>query len=584
MAISPGASVLRAIEGKMRIRAFLHAIYRAGLNRHPFKSIRSSPVLAKTPVRASALALGLLLLPASEVRLFAQQYPQQYSQPYAYNGQPSTYAPPPASYAPQQQYAPPAPDDSQPEPGYGQAQPGYGQVQPLSAGQLDQLVAPIALYPDALIAQILAASTYPAQIVQADRWRQSLGNAPLDQIAASADAQPWDQSVKALTAFPDVLAELDQNLQWTTDLGNAYYNQPQDVFAAIQAMRQRAQAAGTLQSTPQEAVGYQQGNIVLAAANPQVVYVPVYNPWTVYGQPVSPYPGFSLFAALGSFFGSSPVQFGLGLVMNAFSHTGWGWLGWGLNWLTQSLLFNQSNYSTHSTTVADWGLPHGGPRAFPQWGAGARQQTASYRAPNNYGRPTSGFNNGFNTRPTQGFPRTPGQSYVAGRSTYAATRPAVYNRGYQTSGLRYGQTTQALNRMPVMTSRPQPYSRSNYSAAFNSNYRSGYNDVRADMRAQNFSRTASTYRAPMQSYRAPAANFPSNFASRSSSAFSGKMSKSFSDSYAKPSHSGGFHLFGGGSHEPKSFGGEHFSSKHSGGGGHSFGGHSGGGGHGGHHH
>ena len=117
-------------------------------------------------------------------------------------------------------------------------------ARPLDAVQLEQLVAPIALYPDTLVAQVLAASTYPGQIADADHWRQMQGYASADQIAAGADVQNWDPSVKALTAFPQVLAQMDRNLQWTTDLGNAYYNQPQDVLEAVQVMRRRAQAAG----------------------------------------------------------------------------------------------------------------------------------------------------------------------------------------------------------------------------------------------------------------------------------------------------------------------------------------------------
>ena len=128
------------------------------------------------------------------------------------------------------------------------------QGQPLSAEQLDQLVAPIALYPDALVAQVLAAATYPTQVVEADRWRQAQGNAPAEQIAAGAETRHWDPSVKALTAFPTVLAQMDRNLQWTTDLGNAYYNQPQDVMDSVQAMRQKAEVAGQLRSTPQQVV------------------------------------------------------------------------------------------------------------------------------------------------------------------------------------------------------------------------------------------------------------------------------------------------------------------------------------------
>src|SRR5271168_4011967 len=109
------------------------------------------------------------------------------------------------------------------------------------------------------------------------------GNASSDQIAGGADAQSWDPSVKALTAFPQVLAEMDQNLRWTIALGNAYYNQPQDVLDVVQVMRQRAQAAGNLQSNSQEAVSYDQGYIQVAPVNPEVVYLPAYDPWTVYG-------------------------------------------------------------------------------------------------------------------------------------------------------------------------------------------------------------------------------------------------------------------------------------------------------------
>src|SRR5271170_5306965 len=219
-------------------------------------------------------------------------------------------------------------------------------MQPLNAQQLEQLVAPIALYPDPLVAQVLTASTYQAQVADADHWRQAQGYAPSEQIAAGADAQNWDASVKGLTAFPQVLAEMDRNLRWTSDLGNAYYNQPQDILEAVQVMRQRAQAAGNLQTTPQETVSDDQGNIEVAPANPQVVYVPAYNPWAVYGQPISPYPGFALLGALGYVVGS--VGFGLGIAIAGFSHVTFGFLGWGLSWLGHAIFFNHSNYYSHS--------------------------------------------------------------------------------------------------------------------------------------------------------------------------------------------------------------------------------------------
>lgn len=237
-------------------------------------------------------------------------------------------------------------------------------MQPLSAGQLEQTVAPIALYPDALVAQVLAASTYPREVAEANRWRQERANASPEQIAADVDVQAWDPSVKALTAFPQVLAQMDRNQEWTTNLGNAFYNQPQDVLEAVQVMRRRAQSAGNLESTPEEIVRSNANYIELTPANPQVAYVPAYNPWTIYGEPISPYPGFTLLGVLGEIFGATPLRYGLGIAMTAFTNAPWGWLAWGMNWLTHALLFDQSDYSSHSNTVADWGFRHTGFHAY----------------------------------------------------------------------------------------------------------------------------------------------------------------------------------------------------------------------------
>ena len=342
-----------------------------------------------------ALAVGVLLLLPEPAKLLAQQMPPAdpgWSQNDQYNGQYATnqQSQPQSDYGQQSDAQRSFPDSGQayPQQGYGRAPTP---AQPLDAAQLEQLVAPIALYPDRLVAQVVAASTYPSQIADVDRWRQAQGYASPDQIVAGADAQNWDPSVKALTAFPQVLAQMDRNQQWTTDLGNAYYNQPQDVLQAVQVMRRRAQAAGTLESTPQQAVDYDQGYIQLTPVNPQVVYVPTYNPWTVYGEQVSPYPGFSLLGGMQSWLGSSPISYGLGIAMNAFSHTPWGWLTWGLNWLAQSVLFHQSNYYSHSTTVADWGLRHDGLHAYTGRGAFAGR---SYGRTSEGFRPFGGGNNG----------------------------------------------------------------------------------------------------------------------------------------------------------------------------------------------
>jgi hypothetical protein len=131
------------------------------------------------------------------------------------------------------------------------SRPPYTQQTPEDS---QQLVAPIALYPDSLVAQILAASTFPEQVVEADRWVQSHPELRGDALAQTVDQQPWDPSVKALTAFPSVLGNMDKNLSWTSSLGDAYYNQEQDVMDAVQAMRRRAQEAGNLLTTEQQTV------------------------------------------------------------------------------------------------------------------------------------------------------------------------------------------------------------------------------------------------------------------------------------------------------------------------------------------
>jgi hypothetical protein len=178
-----------------------------------------------------------------------------------------------------------------------------------SPQELQQLVAPIALYPDALVAQILAASTYPTEIVEANRWIQSHSDLKGEELAKEVDKQPWDPSVKAVTQFPSVLENMDKNLSWTSSLGDAYANQQQDVTDAVQVMRQRAQKAGKLNSNEQEKVTTQGNTIIVEPANPEVVYVPAYDPWLVYGEPVVAYPGW--YPVPGIFFAGPVISFGI---------------------------------------------------------------------------------------------------------------------------------------------------------------------------------------------------------------------------------------------------------------------------------
>src|SRR6266481_714146 len=206
--------------------------------------------------------------------------------------------------------------------------------------QLQQLVAPIALYPDALVAQILAAATYPDQIVEADRWLQQHTDLKGEQLGQEVDKQPWDPSVKALTEFPSVLANMDKNLSWTSSLGDAYVNQEQEMMSAVQVMRDRAQKSGNLKSTSQETVSQQGQTIVIEPADPQVVYVPEYDPWLVYGDPIGGWPGWYWYPGL--YLTGTGIAFGYGFGIGFFGGFGWGWHNWGYDWHRHGILFNHN--------------------------------------------------------------------------------------------------------------------------------------------------------------------------------------------------------------------------------------------------
>jgi hypothetical protein len=209
---------------------------------------------------------------------------------------------------------------------------------------LEDLVAPIALYPDNLLSQILVASTYPLEVVEAQQWVLQNKNLTGQNLVNAAQRQNWDPSIQALVVFPDVLGRLNQDIRWTTDLGNAFLAQQADVMAAVQQMRARAQANGKLRSGPQENVTTQNQNgqsaIQILPPDPGTVYVPNYNPEWVWGPPpygIYPplyYPpldaGFGFYPGidLGFYFGG-----GWGL------YGGFGW-GWGPNWFGGGIFLN----------------------------------------------------------------------------------------------------------------------------------------------------------------------------------------------------------------------------------------------------
>jgi Protein of unknown function (DUF3300) len=244
--------------------------------------------------------------------------------------------------------------------------------------QLYQLVAPIALFPDNLVAQVLAASTYPDEVTAANTWLQQNSNLKDGQLMQAADQQSWDVSVKGLTQFPDVLNQMVTSLSWTSALGDAYFNVPQDVMNAVQVMRQRAQQAGNLKSNQQQNVTVQNEapgaapppdsstapaptivqappqTIIIQPAQPQVVYVPTYNPTVVYGSPVPAYPGYSS----GDMALASVISFGVGIAVGAAiannnSCCGWGWNSWGCGWHNSTVVYNRNVYVSTSNAFVN---------------------------------------------------------------------------------------------------------------------------------------------------------------------------------------------------------------------------------------
>jgi uncharacterized membrane protein YgcG len=255
---------------------------------------------------------------------------------------------------------------------------------PQTPEQLQQLVAPIALYPDSLVAQILAASTYPEQVVEADRWVQAHPDLKGDALAKAVDQQDWDPSVKALTAFPSVLQNMDKNISWTSSLGDAYFNQEQDVMDAIQVMRQKAEQAGNLKSTPQQVVQTQGSTIVIEPASPDVVYVPAYDPWLIYGYPIVPWPGW--YPVPGIWFGGPSLFFGVGFGIGFFAGFGWGWGHWGFDWGHRVVIYNNNRYYSRSRTFYNRNAYYrGGPgRPYGRPGVPSRPFNGDARAARGY--------------------------------------------------------------------------------------------------------------------------------------------------------------------------------------------------------
>ena len=285
-------------------------------------------------VLSTAVILIYLLVPGPGV-VSAQDEPQPVPQP--------TY--PPQVYPPQT-YPQPAPQTAAP-------------AAMLSAAQLGNLVAPIALYPDPLLSQLLVATTYPLELVQAYQWLQANPGLSGGALTQAAQQQNWDPSVQALVMFPDVLKQLNQDITWTTNLGNAYLAQPQDVMNAVQQLRVQAQQAGQLPSTPQQtvAVANQAGQpvVTIEPTNPDVIYVPAYDPAWFWGPAVYyPYPRWWYPPRRAGLF----FSFGPGINIGAVFGPAWvGWGGWGWHplWRDRAIVVNHGFIDRYHFNTAHFG-------------------------------------------------------------------------------------------------------------------------------------------------------------------------------------------------------------------------------------
>src|SRR6202041_1288185 len=291
---------------------------------------------------------------------------------------------------------------------------GYsGQGTPLSADQLQQLVAPIALYPDALVAQILGAATFPDQIAVANNWLQQNKNLTGTPLMQAVDKQQWDPSVKALTQFPSVLDNLAKNLSWTSALGETYHTQAADVMSAVQALRAKAQAAGNLKSGAQITVVQQSPQtIVIQPTNPQVVYVPEYNPTVVYGTTYVT-PGYSTADVVAT----GVIAFGAGLAIGAMMSGGYGWgySSWDCNWYGGGVYYHGGAYYGNAA-----------------WHGGYYGSSSSYYGAYGSAHASSGYN------PSTG-------TYARGASTSTAYGTQKVGQAYNPSTGAYGATHQSSN-------------------------------------------------------------------------------------------------------------------------------------------
>ncbi|MGB8342450.1 MAG: DUF3300 domain-containing protein [Chthoniobacterales bacterium] len=307
--------------------------------------------------------------------------------------------------------------------------------------QLDSLVAPIALYPDPLLSQTLVASTYPLEIVQLQQWLGKNENLKGKELADAVEKQPWDPSIQAMAALPTVVKQLGDNIAWTSELGNAFLAQESDVMDAVQRMRAKAESTGTLKTSQEQTVETKQVEgksvVEIQPADPDVVYVPSYNPTVVYGAPAYPYPPI-YYPPVGAYVAGAALSFGVGVAVGSFwGHGGWGWgCGWGHNDINVNVNnryvnnYNRTNVNNRVGKNGTWqhNPQHRGGAPYPNRNVANKYPSAGNR-PGASNRPGGGAGNvnrpggGAANRPGGGTANRPGGGAANRPGGGAANRP-----------------------------------------------------------------------------------------------------------------------------------------------------------------
>jgi Protein of unknown function (DUF3300) len=275
------------------------------------------------------------------------------------------------------------------------------QAPKLPSGELDSLVAPIALYSDPLLAQTLAASTYPLEIIQLQQWMQKNKNLQGQALADAVAKQPWDPSIQGLVAYPDVVTRMADNIQWTTDLGNAFLAQQSDVMDAVQRMRAKAQGTGNLKTSAQQVVQTETVSsgkqvIEIQQANPDVVYVPSYDPTVVYGAAPAEYPYYPY--TYPGYVPGTALAWGAGIALGAAAWGAWGghwgdcdWNGGDVN------INNNNNFNRNANRNVNRNVSRGQGAQGNRW-----QHNAQHRGNAPYGNRQTANKFGANARQQPG--------------------------------------------------------------------------------------------------------------------------------------------------------------------------------------